>query len=359
MKPMLAGAVQYVIGVDTHRDTHTAAVVEAATGGVVDQLTVPTDAFGYRRLVSFADAHANGRRVWAIEGTGSYGSGLTTSLLEHGEWVIEIDRPARPARRDGAKSDDLDAIRAAREALAREHLAAPRARGDREALRVLTTARQGAVVARTKAIGQLKALIVNAPQSLRDQLRRGTTNAQLQRCSRLRTLPTHSIEHRATIRADRGTARRALALEAEAGEYETELEQLVVAICPVLLDQPGTGTITAAQFLTSWSHCGRIRSEAAFASLGGAAPIPASSGATTRYRLNRAGDRQLNRALHTVALSRLRIHEPTKGYAARRTQEGKTSREIKRCLKRAIAREVYRLMNTHAAAVTRTLPKTA
>ncbi len=359
MNPMLAGAVQYVIGVDTHRDSHTAAIVEAATGAVVEQLTVATDAFGYRRLVTFADLHTTGRRVWAIEGTGSYGAGLTTSLLEHGEWVVEIDRPTRPARRDGAKSDDLDAIRAAREALSREHLAAPRARGDREALRVLTTARHGAVVARTKAIGQLKALIVNAPQSLRDQLRRGTTDEQLHRCSRLRTLPTHSIEHRATIRAIRGTARRALALEAEAAEYETELEQLVVAICPVLLDQPGIGTITASQFLISWSHCGRIRSEAAFASLAGVAPIPASSGATTRYRLNRAGDRQLNRALHTVALSRLRIHASTQAYAAKRTHEGKTPRDIKRCLKRAIAREVYRLMETHAAAVARHLPKTA
>lgn len=358
MKPMLAGLVEFVIGVDTHRDSHTAAVVHAATGGVTAQLTVATDAFGYRRLQAFADHNAQGNRVWAIEGTGSYGAGLTTSLLEHGEWVVEIDRPARPARRDGAKSDDLDAVRAAREALSREHLAAPRARGDREALRVLMAARQGAVVARTKAIGQLKALIVNAPQSLRDQLRRGTTDEQLQRCARLRTLPTQSIEHRATVQAIRGTARRALALEAEAAEYETDLEQLVIAICPILLDRPGIGTITAAQFLISWSHHGRIRTEAAFASLAGVAPIPASSGAVTRHRLNRAGDRQLNRALHTVALTRLRIHEPTKAYAARRTQEGKSPREIKRCLKRAISREVYRLLNAHAANVTWNLPMT-
>jgi transposase len=118
---MLAGAVEFVIGVDTHRDSHTAAVVAAATGGVVEHLTVPTDAFGYRRLKTFADRHAEGVRVWAVEGTGSYGAGLTTFLLERGEWVVEIDRPARPARRDGAKSDDLDAVRAAREALSREH----------------------------------------------------------------------------------------------------------------------------------------------------------------------------------------------------------------------------------------------
>ena len=141
-------------------------------------------------------------------------------------------------------------------------------------------------------------------------------------------------------------------LEAEAAEHETELELLVTAACPQLLDRPGIGVITAAQFLISWSHRDRVRSEAAFAALAGAAPIPASSGATVRHRLNRAGDRQLNRALHTVALTRLRFEPTTKAYAARRTADGKTPREIKRCLKRAIAREVYRIMQTHAASVT-------
>ncbi|KGI65841.1 IS110 family transposase [Mycobacterium rufum] len=348
---MLAETVDFVIGVDTHRDSHTAAVVTAA-GGLVERLTVATDAFGFRKLDALAAEHAPGRRVWAIEGTGSFGAGLTVHLLERGEWVVEIDRPARPARRDGAKSDDLDAVRAAREALTREHLAAPRARGDREAMRVLLTTREGAITARTKAIGQLKALIVNAPQSLRDQLRRGTTDEQLNRCARLRTLPSHSVEHRATVRTIRSTARRALMLEAEAAEHETELELLVTAVCPQLLEQPGIGVITAAQFLISWSHRDRIRSEAAFAALAGAAPIPASSGATVRHRLNRAGDRQLNRALHTVALTRLRFEPTTKAYAARRTAEGKTPREIKRCLKRIIAREVYRIMQTHATSIT-------
>jgi transposase len=353
MTPMLADKVDFVIGVDTHRDSHTAAVVTAA-GGLVERVAVATDAFGFHKLVAFAGAHATGRRVWAIEGTGSFGAGLTTHLLERGEWVVEIDRPARPARRDGAKSDDLDAVRAAREALTREHLAAPRARGDREAMRVLLTAREGAIVARTKAIGQLKAMIVNAPQSLRDQLRRGTTDEQLNRCARLRTLPSHSVEHRATVRAIRATARRALMLEAEAAEHETELELLVSTACPQLLERPGIGVITAAQFLISWSHRDRVRNEAAFAALAGAAPIPASSGATVRHRLNRAGDRQLNRALHTVALTRLRFEPTTKAYAARRTAEGKTPREIKRCLKRAIAREVYRIMQTHAQSITTT-----
>ena len=348
---MLSGQVDFVIGVDTHRDANVAAIVEAVTGGVVDHLHCSTDGMGYKRALAFGELHAPGRRVWAIEGSGSFGAGLTTFLLEHGEWVVEIDRPARPARRDGAKTDELDAVRAAREALSREHLAAPRARGDREALRVLLTARQGAVVGRTKAIGQLKALIVNAPQQLRDQLRRGTTDQQLDRCARLRTLPSHSVEHRATVSAIRAVARRALFLEAEAAQHETDLEQLVLQACPELLDLPGIGVITAAQFIISWSHAGRIRSEAAFAALGGAAPIPASSGNTIRHRLNRSGDRQLNRALHTVALSRLQHHAPTRAYAARRTAEGKTSREIKRCLKRAIAREIYRRLEAHARTV--------
>ena len=180
-------------------------------------------------------------------------------------------------------------------------------------MRVLLSARHGAVLARTRAIGQLKALIVNAPEALREQLRRGTTDQQLDRCARLRTLPTHSVEHRATIRAIRAVARRALMLEAEAAEHETELEQLVTSACPTLLDLPGVGAITAAQFLVSWSHAGRLRNEAAFASLAGVAPIPASSGQTVRHRLNRCGDRQLNRALHTVALSRLQHHEPHQG----------------------------------------------
>ncbi len=347
---MLAGTVDHVIGVDTHRDSNTAAVVDAVTGAALGHQKSTTDALGYKRLLAFAGKHAPARRVWAIEGTGSFGAGLTTFLLERGEWVVEIDRPARPARRNGAKSDELDAVRAAREALSRDHLAAPRARGDREAMRVLLAARHGAIVARTKAIAQLKALIVNAPQALRDQLRRGTTDQQLDRCARLRTLPTHSAEHRATVRAIRAVARRALFLEAEAAEHETELEQLVTATCPQLLDLPGVGSITAAQIIISWSHSKRIRNEAAFAALAGVAPIPASSGQTIRHRLNRSGDRQLNRALHTVALSRLQHHAPTKTYAARRTAEGKTIRDIKRCLKRAIAREVYRLLEAHARA---------
>jgi transposase len=344
---ILAEQVDHVIGVDTHRDSHSAAIVAAGTGTVVLDRTVSADAFGHKRLLRFAELHAKGRRVWAIESSGSFGSGLATFLLAHGEWVVEVERPVRPARRNGAKSDELDAIRAAREALARDHLAQPRRRGDREAIRVLLVTRRGAMRARTKAINHLKALIVTSREELRHQLRRQQTDELVARCARLRTLPKHSVEHRATVIALRHTARRILMLEAEANDLETEIEQLIKTNVPWLLDEIGVGPISAAQLFCSWSHPGRLRSDAAFAMLGGAAPIPASSGQTIRYRLNRAGDRQLNCALHTIVLTRLKHDPATRAYAAKRAAEGKTPREIKRCLKRYLARRLFRLLEAN------------
>ncbi|MCI0584726.1 MAG: IS110 family transposase [Chloroflexi bacterium] len=344
---MLADQVDAVIGVDTHKHTHTAAVV-TPTGGLVADVTIPTDAFGAKRVLAFARDHAPGRRVWAIEGSGSYGSGLTTFLLEQGEWVVEIDRPARPARRNGAKSDELDALRAAREALSREHLAQPRRRGDREAIRVLVCTREGAVLSRTRAITHLHGLVVNAPEGIRNQLRKLTTDELLERCARLRTGPSQSVEHRTTITALRSTARRALAYEAEAGDLESALELIVERVAPELMAQPGVGVMSAARILNAWSHPGRIRTEAAFAQLAGVSPIPASSGQTVRHRLNRSGDRQLNRAMHTIVLSRLQHDPDTRVYADRRRAEGRTDREIKRCLKRFVARGIFRLLERPA-----------
>jgi len=328
---MLADQVDHVLGIDTHRDTHAVAVCNPA-GGVIADTIVGADVFGYRRLLRFAAELAPGRRLWAIEGTGSFGAGLTAFLLEREEWVVEVERPTRPARRDRSKTDALDAARAAREALAGDHLAQPRRRGIREAMRVLLASREGAVVAKRQAISQLKALIVNAPEPLRQELRMLTTADQLRRCARMRTRLSQSVEQRSTVIALRSTAQRAIALETEAATLEAELAQLVRNAAPTLLEEPGVGVISAAQLLVAWSHRGRFRSEAAFAALAGTAPIPASSGRTVRYRLNRGGDRQLNRALHTIALSRLAHHAETKRYAARRTAEGKTPREIKRCL---------------------------
>jgi transposase len=341
---MLADQVDHVIGVDTHRDSHAAAIVAAPSGALELETAIVANPVGYKRLLRFAHQHAGGRRVWAIESSGSFGAGLAAFLLEHGEWVVEVERPARAARRNGAKSDALDAVRAAREALSREHLAQPRCRGDREAVRVLLVTRRGAMRARTRAINHLKALVITAHEQLRHQLRGLATDELVTRCAHLRTSPSHSVEHRATVIALRHTARRVLALEAEANDLQSELEAIIQRVVPDLLAETGVGAISAAQLYCAWSHHGRLRTDAAFAMLAGAAPIPASSGQTIRHRLNRGGDRQLNCALHTIVLCRLKHDPATRAYATRRLAEGKTPREIKRCLKRYLARRLYRIL---------------
>lgn len=337
----LAEVVDVVIGVDTHKHTHTAAVVQASTGAAVDELSIATDPDGYAALVAMADRHS-GLRAWSIEGTGGYGAGLTRFLTERGEMVIELDRPNRPARRNGAKSDPLDAVRAGREALAREHLAQPRAAGDRTALSVMLAARRSAVEGATVAQRQLGALVTAAPETLRARFRGQSTRLMLTTASKLRVNATWDTEVASTARVLRTLARRSLALEAEARDHERAILAIVRSWRPDLLDQLGIGPIVAATVLCAWSHPGRCRNEAAFANLAGVAPIPASSGLTVRHRLNRCGDRQLNRALHVIALQRLRHDPTTRAYAERRRSQGLTDREIKRCLKRYIARQLYR-----------------
>jgi transposase len=258
--------------------------------------------------------------------------------------VVEVERPGRPLRRNGVKSDAIDAVRAAREVLARSHQTDPRRRGEREAVRVLFATRNGAVVARTKAVNHLQALVVTAPQRLRSRLEGLTTIELARQAARLRLGTDQSIEDQATVLAMRACARRALACEQEAAELQGELERILVGEVPHLLAEPGIGPISAAAIYLAWSHHGRIRNDAAFAALAGVCPIPASSGQTTRHRLNRGGDRQLNRALHTITLSRLACHPETRAYATRRQAEGKTPREIRRCLKRHLARRIYKLL---------------
>jgi transposase len=340
---MVTEQLDAVIGVDTHRDTHSAALLRP-TGGVVATTVVATTGSGYQALLDFALQHAPGPRLlWAVEGTRSYGIGLTRFLHTHGQLVVEVDHPRRAARRHG-KSDAIDAIGAAREALAREHQAIPRNDGDREGLRVLLVARQGAITSRTAAINSLKALVLTAPDSLRDQLRGKPAVAQAAWCARLRRSPHRRPCDQARILALRATARRVLTLTGEVQELEAELAILVRRWAPQLLAHKGIGVVVAAQLLVSWSHHGRVRSEAAFAMLAGVAPLQASSGTVLRYRLNRSGDRALNRALHLAVLSRM-AHDPeTRAYVARRLGEGKTKPEIRRCLKRHLARRLYRTM---------------
>jgi transposase len=200
------------------------------------------------------------------------------------------------------------------------------------------------VAARTAAINQLKALIVGAPEALRAELRDRSTGRQIDRCATLVNQANQSAELQATARALRATARRAQTLATEAADLEAELTRLVRQAAPWLLAVRGVGPVSAAQLLISWSHPGRLRSEAAFAMLAGVAPLEASSGRVVRHRLNRAGDRQLNRALHTIVLVRLRDDPTTRAYAARRAAEGKSAREVRRCLKRAVARQLFRLL---------------
>ncbi|WP_410575773.1 IS110 family transposase [Amycolatopsis sp. cmx-4-61] len=348
---MLFESIEGVIGVDTHRDTLAAAAI-TAVGATLGHADAPASADGYQQLLDFARAQVPGRRCWAVEGTSSYGAGLTAFLSEQGERVVEVCRPKRPPRRGARKSDALDAVRAAREILSSDRLIEPRSRGQREALRVLLSTRAGAVSARTAAINHLKALIVSAPENLRAELRGQTSDTQIGYCAKLRDRPAQDLEHRSTIRAMRSTAHRIQALKTEANELERDIARLVDEVHPELAQLPGVGALSAAQILISWSHRGRLRSEAAFASLAGAAPIPASSGLTNRHRLNRGGDRQLNRALHTIVLTRSRIDPATRAYITRRLAEGKTLREIKRCLKRIIARQLFRTLQQHRTPTT-------
>ena len=345
---MLAEQVDYVVGVDTHRDQHCFAVVDAHTGALIAQTSTAASARGYRDAVRFADRHASAGRLWAIEGGGHYGAGLVRHLLRRGEAVHEVERTSRGERRLRGKDDTLDAVRAARSALAHDHRARPRAGERQEALRLLLLARRTAVDTRRVALVQLRSVIVTAPDELREQLRRLPLGELLKRCSGFRRSSSRTPAQLVTVLVLRSLARRILAATAEAETLEREMLSHVRALVPELLDEPGVGPIVAAQLIVTWSHRDRIDSEACFARLAGVAPLPASSGLTTRHRLSRGGDRQLNRALHTIVLHR-RQHDPaTRDYIARRIAEGKSSRDAVRLLKRYLARHLYRVMQNHA-----------
>src|SRR6266536_2802865 len=328
---MLADELDYVIGVDTHLDQHVLAIVVAPSGGMVAQQSVRASARGYAQAVRFADQHARGARVWSVEGTGHYGAGLARHLSHQGETVLEAGRGPRDERRLRGKNDPLDAVRAARAALASEKLVLPRTGQRREALRLLLVARRGAAEVRRRTLVQLRSVIVTAPPI-------GFAGSWRRRPS---SCPVDELAVKLVLRT---LARRIEAATAEANELEREILGHVRALAPQLLDEPGVGPIVAADVIAAWSHPGRVRSEAAFARLAGVAPVPASSGKTIRHRLSRGGDRQLNRALHTVVLHR-RQHDPTtQAYIERRVAEGKSRREATRLLKRYLARHLYRLL---------------
>ena len=338
--------LRVIVGVDTHRDSHMAVALDHL-GRRLDQLEIPTTATGYGALLDWGDSFGEIDTV-GVEGTNSYGAGLTRALQRAGVNVAEVVRPNRQKRRLKGKSDSLDAENAARAVLAGEAVAVPRQhhRDDEtvEMIRVLRVARNTAMRARTQAINALHALIVTAPSELRDQLRNRPTNDLIDTATRFRRC--RNDLNAITKQAMRSLARRYQALDEELTELDNELAELTKQSAPALLAVFGVGPETASALLVAaGTNPNRLKSEAAFAMLCGAAPLPASSGPNTRHRLNRSGDRQANAALHRIALVRMRWHQPTRHYVQRRLNEGKTKREIIRCLKRYIAREIYKTLN--------------
>lgn len=337
-----------VLGVDTHGRAHHAAVIDRL-GRHLGDAEFPACSAGYRRLLAWAQQHGTVASA-GVEGTGSYGTGLARYLRAAGVEVIEVNRPDRSARRMAGKSDPLDAYAAARAVLNGSAASAPKSRaGATEAIRVLRVTRRGAVKARTQTINQLRALIVTAPEELRERLAGLSAAALTRACAQLRPGPTGSElaglpdpAPAAARAALRRLARRYRQLSGEIAELDAEITPLIQAAAPQLLALQGAGPQAAGQLLTTaGDNPDRLRSEASFAHLCGVAPIPASSGRTRRYRLSRGGDRAANNALYTIVLTRLRHDPRTRAYLARRTAEGLSKKEIIRCLKRHIAREVY------------------
>jgi transposase len=338
-----------VVGVDTHKDLHVARAKDELGRGL-GEITIPASAKGYRALLAWSRGLGE-VRAFGVEGSGCYGAGLARHLRAHGEVVIEVIRPNRQARRLRGKSDPADAEAAASAVLSGEASGTPKASDAAvEMIRALRVARSTANRARTQAINALHALVVTAPEELRADLR-GLPGPRLVRtCARLRPGPlTDPVG--ATKAALRSLARRHQALSVEVRELDGELCRLTAKACPALLGIFGAGSDTAgALLLAAGDNPERLRSEAAFAKLTGVSPVQASSGKTMRHRLNRGGDRHANAALHRIVLVRLRWrHPPTIDYVARRTAEGRSKREIIRCLKRYVAREVYRALTDVSA----------
>jgi transposase len=320
------------IGVDTHKDVHVAVALDVL-GAQLDSREIATTAAGYRSLLSWAEEL--GLPAFAVEGAGSYGAGLVRFLAGAGVSVFECERPRRQERRRG-KSDLIDAGLAARRLLSGERLSLPRGGGRREDLRLLLLERRGAMQARNAALNQLSALLVTAPDHVRERLGALSGERLARAAARLR--PSSEVMNGVLRRL----GRRAERLSTEVTEAEHALAALVSELAPALLKECGVGPVCGAQLLVSSGDPGRMRSEASFAALAGTSPVDASSGKQQRHRLNRGGDRQLNWALHVIALQRIRHHDQTSAYYQRLLAAGKTTREARRCVERALARHFYR-----------------
>jgi transposase len=345
-------ATLVTVGVDTHLETHTAVALDQL-GRRLGALQIGTRRGDFEALVAWAGGFGE-LEAFGIEGTNSYGAGLTRFLVALGYAVFETTRPDRATRRNKGKSDPIDAEAAARAVLAGDVLGPPKDSTDTaEMVRMLRIARSTAIKARTQAINALHALVVTAPGELRDDLRSLNTARLVERARGFRLGVAIDDTVTAAKLTMRALARRIEHLDNEITELTDQLDRLVAAAVPTVVALFGAGTDTAGQLLvTAGDNPDRLHSDAAFSMLCGASPRPAWSGAkpTNRYRLNRGGDRQANAALYRIALVRMAHHAPTRAYVERRTKEGKTKREIIRCLKRYIAREVFTALNTDLAA---------
>lgn len=333
---------EVVLGVDTHLDAHVGAVLSEA-GRLLGTLTIPVSAEGYQRLLAWAMSFGELRRA-GVEGTGTYGAGLTRVLRKHGVEVLEINRPDRAARRSQGKTDPTDAESAARTVLSGKATAIPKTQsGAAESMRAVLVARRSAVKARTQAINQIRALLISAPQELRERLWKSKPAECVASCLRLRERTTHPVQALATTL--RLLAKRWQLLDEEITALDLMLERLTQQHAKRLRSRFGIGPHTAASLIAvAGDNPERLRNEAALAALCGVSPLPASSGKTIRHRLNRGGDRSANNALWTIALVRMRGDLRTQAYVERRTREGRTTKEIHRCLKRYIVRELYPLI---------------
>lgn len=345
MNSMPAASAEVVGGVDTHQDLHHAAVL-SRVGEILGVRSFATTRAGYRAMLAWFRSHGELIRV-GVEQTGSYGAGLTRHLALAGIPVLEVTGPDPALRRAKGKDDTLDAISAAKAALTGQRVSVAKDRsGQVEALRVLRTTRRTAVKCRRATLQQLHNTIVAAPEEVRDQLRNLTRMQLLRTCAAWRPDPIAFRDPvMATKIACKSLARRLLDLNDEIAELDRLIGPLVSELAPGLLELEGVGVENAGELLvTAGDNPDRLASEAGFAMLCGASPIPASTGKTVRYRLNRGGNRQANSALHMIVVSRMRIDPRTRAYVNRRLAEGKSKREVMRCLKRYVARELYRAL---------------
>lgn len=348
MPSIALGRGDVVVGVDTHKDQHVAVALDGL-GSRLGELVLLANPDGYAEVLAWAD-RLGAVSSFGLEGTGSYGAGLTRFLRRHGRTVIEVSRPPRKGeRRLAGKSDSIDAEHAAREVLSGKATAVPKlADGIVEAIRLVKIARDSAVKARSQAMATLKATMVTASDELRGQLEPLTDCKLIAACAGLASNGDMADPAVAMAAVLSSLARRWLELREEVKTHSGRLKTLTQSAAPKLVDAFGVGPDVAAEMLVAaGDNNDRVRSDAALAKLCGACPIPAGSGKTNgRHRLNRGGNRQANAALHRVVVVRMRWHPPTMAYVKRRTTEGLSKKEIIRCLKRFVVREIFQLLPT-------------